>query len=125
MPHKPLLPPLGPLEVAVYGRWFFKVGSETRPGEVEHFVDLEPELDDDGKLLAGGQPWKCSCEAHFYHVSRPCKHLRIVLQFLRPVFKFHAAFQATPKASSHETKRTYQLNPDKHYASSGKKHAKA
>lgn len=120
MPHKPLLPPLGPLEVAVYGRWFFKVGSESRPGEVEHFVDLEPELGDEGKPLAGGQPWKCSCEAHFFNVTRPCKHLKAVLKFLRPVFKYFAAFPGATRVSaettsSHETKRTYQLNPDKHY----------
>lgn len=110
----PLLSPLGPLEVAVYGRWFFKVGSETRPGEVEHFVDLEPELDDEGQPLKGGQPWRCSCEAHFYNTLRPCKHTRVVLSFLRPVLKYFAAFGKTP--SSYQTKKQYQLDPDKHYA---------
>lgn len=120
MKPQPLRPKLGPLEVAVYGRWFYMVGSETRPGEVEHFVDLEPELDDDGNPEPGGQAWKCSCEAHFYNVTRPCKHLRVVLRFLAPVFRYFAAFPgATPVSvettSSHETKRTYQLNPEKHY----------
>lgn len=112
----PLLPSLGPLEVAVYGRWFWRVGSESRPG-LEHFVDFEPELNDEGKPLEGGQPWKCSCEAHLYNATRPCKHAKAVLRFMRPVFKYFAAFPgaipvSVETAPSHETKRTYQLNPN-------------
>jgi hypothetical protein len=107
-----------------YGRWTFWVDSETRPG-LRHLVDLEPELDIAGRPEHGGEPWKCSCEAHHYNVTRPCKHVRAILKWIAPIMRFIRAFpgaiplgvtKASDSASSHETRRPkYQLDPHKKY----------
>lgn len=89
------------LRVTCYGRWLYLVESESRPW-LRHLVDLEPELDNQGNIQKGGQLWQCSCEAHFYHVTRPCKHLRAVLAYIRPVLEHLASFPQL--ASSFETK---------------------
>lgn len=108
-------------EITVYGRWLFLVDSASRPG-LRHLVDFEPELDDNGNPKKGGEPYKCSCEAHYYAVTRPCCHVKAVLRFLRPVFKYMAAFPgATPVkvTASFDTKtqkgRFYTLDKNKTY----------
>ena len=99
--------------ISIHGRWCFLVDSETRPG-LRHLVDLEPELDIEGNPEHGGEPWKCSCEAHQFKVTRPCKHVKAILRFLGPIFKYITAFPgATPLKV--ETKRTYQLDASKKY----------
>lgn len=103
---------LRPLEVVPFGRWVYLVQSESRPA-LRHLVDFEPELDDRGEPVKGAQPYRCSCEAHFYHVARPCKHARAALAYLRPLFEHLAQFK--PAAPPRAPRRDYRLQPGKKY----------
>lgn len=95
-----------------YGRWLFFVTSASRKG-VKHLVDLEPELTDYGHPDPEGRMFKCDCEADKYAVERPCRHVRAVAQFIKPVLEFYRtmnlqSFNAIPT----KPKRKYQLKTD-------------
>jgi hypothetical protein len=109
------------MKVRWYGRWLFMVASESDPemAGLEYLVDLEPELDNEGKVIPGGEPWQCGCKAHFYNITRPCKHVKAVVRFIKPLFAYLAAFKPAKTTTSHDTKcttnqpRQYKLNPNK------------
>jgi hypothetical protein len=101
--------------IDLHGRWSFLVDSESRPG-IRHIVDLEPELDIEGNPVHGGEPWWCSCEAHHYKVTRPCKHVIEVMKFIGPIIKFLKA--TTPNMSPRKIRgdtKSYQLDHTKKY----------
>lgn len=97
--------------VEMYGRNLFWVSSASRE-DVRHLVDLEPELTDDGTPDPQGRMWKCGCEADAYNVERPCRHVRAVIAFLKPVLAFFSQIKPLRAARSEE-KRVYKLNPTK------------
>jgi hypothetical protein len=103
-------------EIQVYGRWMFYVSSASRPG-LRHLVDLEPDLLNDGQPDPQGRLFRCDCEADAFAVERPCRHVRAVIRFLKPVFAYFAALE-TPKKEGNRIIRTtpgrkYKLNKDK------------
>ena len=69
------------------GRLCYLVRSHSREG-LRHYVDLEPELDDNGKPQRFGEPAKCSCEAFDLLVHRPCRHIREVVEFILDALGF-------------------------------------
>jgi hypothetical protein len=108
-------------EVKIYGRFLFWVSSASRKG-MYHLVDLEAERGDDGLPLPGGEPFKCSCEAHTFNVEKPCRHVRAVVEYLRPVLEVLSKIDLAP-AKPHEPPRSfqtiklrkYQLDPNKEH----------
>lgn len=109
MPHK----------VEQFGRLLFYVSSNSRPDSfygkvggapvfIRHMVDLEPQVNNDGTINENLPFAICDCEAFTYNVERPCRHIRAVLRYIKPLLEFFSK-------TSHRTKRSYQLNPNKRY----------
>ena len=69
------------------GRLCYLVHSNSRAG-LRHYVDLEGDLDDTGKLQRFGEPARCSCEAFDLLVHRPCRHIREVVEFILDALGF-------------------------------------
>ena len=75
------------MAVERYGRLFFLVDSNSRPGLL-HLVDLEPSRYwVDNRLVSF--PYLCDCESFRIRVDRPCRHVREVADFL--VFEMNLA----------------------------------
>ena len=70
------------------GRLCYWVRSNSRSG-LRHYIDLEGDLDDTGKLQRFGEPARCSCEAFDLLVHRPCRHIRKVVGFILEALGFY------------------------------------
>lgn len=69
------------------GRLCYWVRSNSRAG-LRHYVDLEGDLDDTGKLQRFGEPSRCSCESFELRADRPCRHIRDVVEFILDALGF-------------------------------------
>lgn len=91
------------MKVTEYGRYFFTVTSETRE-RLLHFVDFEPQIDEQGKIIPESAP-KCSCEAWGFNVTRPhCKHVWACFDYLIPILE-HLGKWRTPEPKPSSTKK--------------------
>ncbi len=99
------------MHIRKYGRLLYWVSSETRE-DLEHFVDLEPDLEVRGSQW---QHWPaCSCEAYHFGM-RPCKHIIAALEHVAKKLTFDIV--ENPEKNIHKTPpRKYELQPTKTYA---------